>query len=357
MKHPLGVVPVMKAQLPAVERVLPYLQQMQSAGRYSNFGPLEQQLRLRAAEFLAVGVEQVASASNATLALAGALTVSGCRDWIVPSFTFAATAAAVTSAGHRGRFCDVGDDWWLRPETTEAAGLVPVAPFGSPPDLSAWPAEAAIVIDVAAPLGEQPDLSGLPASWAAVFSLHATKALGSGEGGLVVFGDASKADEFRRWTNFGFDEHRSSLAQGVNAKMSEIQAAYSLASFDTWGDERQGWLAARSEARSVEAQFDSELFRRRSNASAVNPYWIIEFNSTHAAQIAHDAFVEHRIETRKWWGEGCHRMPAFQGWERGPLVTTERAAANYIGLPFYRGIGDEELSRIRSALAAVESRL
>lgn len=346
----------MKPKIPSIELVLPYLSRMQSSGRYSNFGPLEQELRNRAAAFLDVAPDQVASAANATLALTGAFAVSGCKDWRVPSFTFAATAAAVAAAGHRGRFCDIGDDWWMRCVASRDSGLVPVAPFGSPLNLADWPHRNSVVIDMAASLGEQPNLSRLPSGWATVFSVHATKVLGAGEGGLAVFGDPSQADEFRRWTNFGFDGHRSSLSMGVNAKMSEMQAAYALAALDGWAEERREWLAAREGACAVEAGFDGGFFRSRSAPQGVNPYWIVEFESGRTAQLALDVFEERSIETRRWWGSGCHRMPAFSAWEREPLAATERAAATYLGLPFYRGIGEAELERVGDALAVVESR-
>jgi dTDP-4-amino-4,6-dideoxygalactose transaminase len=63
---------------------------VEHSGQYSNFGPQERELRGRFAERLGVDPGQVATVSNATLGIAGAVSVLGGGGWLVPSFTFAA---------------------------------------------------------------------------------------------------------------------------------------------------------------------------------------------------------------------------------------------------------------------------
>lgn len=335
--------------------MLPYLERIDRSGRFSNFGPLEQELRARVGRFLGVAQEQVATASNATLALMGAMRAGRARAWAVPAFTFAATPAAVDAIGHRGRFSDIRGDWWM--EVDDAIpfgwGLVPVVPFGGEVDLGSWPSTADVVIDAAASLGTRPDLSRLPRTWSVAFSLHATKVLGSGEGGIVVFGDPERADWFRRWSNFGFDNGRSSLHEGLNAKLSEMQAAYALAAFDAWDQERSEWSAIRDAARAVESRFTDVLFRGSPGAATVNPYWIVECRDAATATSVGAGLAARGIETRKWWGDGCHVMDAFRAWERAELGQTEQVAARYLGLPFYRGLGEADLGSIGAALEAI----
>lgn len=352
-------VPVMRPRLPEAATVLPYLERVERSGRFSNFGPLEQELRARVGRFLHVPQEQVATASNATLALMGAMRATGASEWAVPAFTFAATPTAVDAIGHRGHFCDIRDDWWLQVDDATPAGwgLVPVVPFGGEVDLGSWPTTGDVVIDAAASLGTRPDLSGIPHNWSVVFSLHATKVLGAGEGGIVVFGDAERAEWFRRWSNFGFDSGRSSLHEGINAKLSEMQAAYALAAFDAWDQERSDWNAIRDAVRAVESRFMDVLFRGSPVAATINPYWIVECRDAATARSVGRGLAARGIETRKWWGDGCHVMDAFRAWDRTGLERTEEVAARYLGLPFYRGLGQEELSAIGAALEAIAEEL
>ncbi|HVS10705.1 MAG TPA: DegT/DnrJ/EryC1/StrS family aminotransferase, partial [Planctomycetota bacterium] len=72
----------------------------------TNGGPLVEELEARVAERL--GVRHCVATANGTLALqlaARALDLSG--EVIVPSFTFIATASALTWQGLRPVFCDV----------------------------------------------------------------------------------------------------------------------------------------------------------------------------------------------------------------------------------------------------------
>lgn len=154
-------------------------------------------MRARFADRLQVGAERVATVANATLGLAGAVAVLGGARWAVPTFTFCATPASVIFAGSDVVFADVGLDVVLNVQADVAEGLMPVAPFGAPPDVRRWSDSDRVVHDAAASLGNDVDLSLLPVGHAVVFSLHATKVLGSGEGGIVVFGAESNATRFR----------------------------------------------------------------------------------------------------------------------------------------------------------------
>ena len=70
---------------------------------------------------------------------------------------------------------------------------------------------------------------------------------------------------------------------------------------------------------------------------------------------AHAAEVEARLEadgvqTRRWWGEGCHANPAFRDHPRAGLATTKALAQSVIGLPFAVDLDAQEASRIALAL-------
>lgn len=343
------VVPVMRPRAPAAEAVLPRLRSIDAAGWYSNLGPQEQELRGRLADRLNVAPEQVCTAANATLAITGAVRVLGGRRWAAPVFTFAATPAAILAAGAELVLGDIDPETWvLDPATVAADGRVPVAPFGAPPDIHRWADAGRVVHDAAASLGEDIDLSMLPVGQAVVFSVHATKVLGAGEGGIAVFGSADDASRFRAWTNFGFSGTRESQFSGLNAKMSEIQSAYVHAALDGWEIEREEWVSARRTVRSLADEGGAYLFR--TSREGINPYTILLLPDDVTLDAAERRLAGASVETRRWWGNGCHTMPAYRHLATGPFPVAERIAARTLGLPMFRGLKEDHASAMASAL-------
>jgi dTDP-4-amino-4,6-dideoxygalactose transaminase len=276
--------------------------------------------------------------------------VLGGRRWVAPTFTFVATPAAVLAAGAELVFGDVDPSTWTVLPQSSVDGHVVVAPFGTPPDLNAWNGRGRVVHDAAASLGEELDLSLIAPGQAVIFSLHATKVLGSGEGGIAVFGSAEDAKRFRSWTNFGFAGSREAQVSGVNAKMSEVQAAYVHAALDGWERERAEWVEARSALVALLDVVGVELFE--ASRQGINPYMIARFgDESRCAHVEH-VLSQHLIETRRWWSRCCHTMPAYQPFSVGPYPVSERAAGESLGLPFFRGLRAEHLERLAEGLGA-----
>lgn len=358
-------VPVMRPLLPSAASLLPRLKEMDAARWYSNFGPQERQLRERFAEFLDVDADHVATASSGSLALQGALATSPARRWVVPAFTFAATPMAVVSLRRTLEFADVSShDWWMNAtmgDRDEETGLLPVAPFGGPVQLDRWQPEREVVIDAAASLGTAlPPLRQLPPTWAIMFSLHATKCLAAGEGGLIVFGDPQRAERFRTWSNHGIASAAEAGSVGTNAKLSELAAVCAHASLDDWPAIKEQWLAARAAVERLQREFD--LQGQPGPPVDVSPYWTVVAPDAARAERFSAALARAGVETRRWWGSGCHTMRAFPADPTGTgpensFPVTEDLATRTIGLPMFRDLDDRHLELLRSGLAAARAAL
>ena len=347
-------VPIQKPRLPPLVTVEPYLKSVYSSGQFTNFGPLERNLRSRFGEIFNVGADQVALCANATLALAGATGVAEPKSWIVPSFTFVATPHSIQLGGGTIEFADVIEGrWTIAPSSRHEHGFVPVAPFGMRPDIAGWNEQTTVVHDAAASLGVETDLSSLPELHAVVYSLHATKVLGSGEGAVVIFGNSNSAQNFRTWTNFGFLGSREARIPAANAKMSEIQAAYVHAALDGWKEEKAEWLNARYLAQEIESVHGLKPLLEESNL--ISPYWIVEFPDSLLCENFENLMNSSGIETRRWWGKGCHRMEAFLGVNQGALPVTDSIGVRYVGLPMARSFGHEQFGLISDALSKRKS--
>ncbi len=59
---------------------------------------------------------------------------------------------------------------------------------------------------------------------------------------------------------------------------------------------------------------------------------------------------EDGVDTRQWWGAGCHASRAFAECRRQPLPATNMLAASTLGLPFYVDMEADEIGRVAAAL-------
>ena len=278
-------VPILIPRGPSLDLAIRYLRNNSyEESRYSNFGPLVRKLEERVAARYRVDPAQVVTASNATTGLTLALMSSDKTLAQLPDFSFVATLSAARAAGKTTEFRDVSASSWLiemNPPGRSGDILVPVMPFG------AWNQElldnqqTSMVIDAAASFGLERDLSALDDNKSIVFSLHATKVLGSGEGGVCIFGTEDWATEARSMSNFGMDQHRSIKNVGINGKMSEFQAAFCLAAMDESELEMSYWHDAMDLAREASRGLGLELSPQAFDVPA--PYWIVKINEDAAS--------------------------------------------------------------------------
>jgi dTDP-4-amino-4,6-dideoxygalactose transaminase len=246
----------------------------------------------------------------------------------------------------------------LTPETVERAvervpgalvAAIPVCPFGAMPDLAAWRAlrEATgvkVLIDAAAAFDALAE-----ADPPVCVSLHATKVLGVGEGGYFATTDPELFERFKRLTGFGFYGTRESPFPSTNAKLSEYAAAVGLAAMDEWSSERLRYLRASQHLRIALMGQPEVRFQPGWGADWVTSVCVVGLPEGWAGAVEVVLAAE-GVETRRWWGDGCHRSPAFMDCPRDQLPVTDMLAASTIGLPFAVDLAAEDVERLASAL-------
>jgi len=347
-------VPVMRPVGPPPDFIVKYLSKIRKSGIYSNYGPLVQDLEERFAKYFNIDKSLVVLCSNATQAISASVVLSPATSFICPAFTFAATPLALQHSCKKFMFADIDDSTWdldvYRIIKKSGQGLVSVLPFGDNPNYEKFGSFECVVFDAAASIGNPNlDLHKLKENWVAIFSLHATKILGIGEGGIAVFGSKKAAINFRKYINFGFWETRKSSLLGSNIKISEYTAAIGHAALDDIKQEFDEWNDSRQSVTAIEN--DLELNSFSSRFSGVNPYWILEFESTRLTNHVESVLSQFGIETRRWWGTGMHNWEVFKHIEWATdLTNTDKVANTYLGLPFYRSLEDSVLNQIKLAL-------
>ena len=360
-------IPLLIPSMPTAEEVLPWLRKIDENRWYTNYGPLnaefEQELRMR------IGGEDLAltTVANCTVGLELALTESGLTPGarvLIPAITFVATGTAVLRAGFTPVIADVDPhSWLLTPEIARRAlqagplaAIMPVSTFGQAQDVDAWDAFTKetgipVIIDAAGAFGNQQ----VGKTTSAVFSLHATKSLGAGEGGIIASKSAAYIHRIRNATNFGIDltSPIGNSLGGTNAKLSEYHAAVGLAALPRWERNK----SVRSELRAlylkfmeqsgIDVQFQSGMENQHHTLFIVRLPGGVDIG-----QIV-TALSERGIGSRRWYCPPLTHHTAFLKCDvAGPLTNSEQLGCSLLGLPFYPGLGEKEAAAVVEGLKA-----
>ncbi len=369
--EPVETIELLRPLLPSAEDIAPYLKRIDAARWYSNFGPLEQELRGRLASHFGVTAECTITAASATAGLISvlrALNLPKDSLCLVPSWTFVATPASAIAAELTPYFIDVDEaSWALTPAMVKEqiktidgviSAVMVVAPFGMPVDIAAWDqftAETSIpvVVDAASCFDSFRHMHF--GKTAVVFSMHATKILGAGEGAVIVSRDTALLRHVHEQTNFGYYTRRISIP-GINSKMSEYTAAVALAGLDIWPTRREQWLATTQACKAALATVAARHgFQLWFPEDAVSSTCNIRLATPTADRVISQLQIR-GIKARQWWDKGCHLQPAYAKYPRGDLRVTQRLGASMVSLPFYVDIPRDHLQSVADALDMILSR-
>lgn len=212
----------------------------------TNNGPVVQEFERRIAEYL--GVRHCIAVSNGTVAIEVAVKALGLTgEVILPSFTFVASAHALSWVGLRPVFCDIdASTYCIDPSripalvTDRTSAIMGVHVYGRPCDTAGLgavghAAGVPVIYDAAHAFGCSHDGAMIGSFGACeTFSFHATKFFNTFEGGAITTDDDCLAEELRRCRSFGYaDGSRASSSVGTNAKMTEVSAAMGLVNLDS----------------------------------------------------------------------------------------------------------------------------
>jgi dTDP-4-amino-4,6-dideoxygalactose transaminase len=229
-------------------------------------GPRVAEFERAFAESVGAGADTAVAVSSGTAALHLGLIAAGVAagdEVLLPSLTFAATAASVVAVGARPVFADVGglDAPWLSAAAAEAAitprtrAIVTVAYGGAGGEVTALAELArarglALVEDAAHAVGATVGSCALgTVGDVGAFSFFANKNLPLGEGGMLVCADPAAADRARRLRSHGlssgtWDRHHRPgsgyevTEPGFNYRLDEPRAALGTRLLDRVAIER-----------------------------------------------------------------------------------------------------------------------
>jgi dTDP-4-amino-4,6-dideoxygalactose transaminase len=361
-----ATIPVMRPHLPAADELLPYLRRIDEARYYTNHGTLLRDLESRLAAFYGVAASQIAVVANGTVALSAALLAVGARPGskcLLPSWTFVGSAAAAWAANLRPHFVDVDEATWMldplalgrRPDLSDVGAVMVVSAFGSPVDTLAWDAFTAdtgvpVVIDCAASFDTVRTVpSARPGTSPIMVSLHATKAFGVGEGGLVLSTDDDTIQRFNQICNFGVWQKPGQIL-GYNGKESEYHCAVGLAMLDRWEERRRQLDRLTQHYHAALSGIERLSLLPRYGKGWVSCYCNVK--TTDSATRLIDRLTTAGISTRRWWQSGVHVQEAYRDFPRDPLPVTEYLAERVVGVPFFHDMTDAQFHSVIEAVRA-----
>jgi dTDP-4-amino-4,6-dideoxyglucose len=350
--------------LPDLERILPDIREALASKWLTHDGPFVRRLELTLSDVLDIPhVEAVSSGTAGLMVALRGLMWRG--EVITPSFGFAGTAHAIAWAGGTPVFAEVDrDSFTLDPSSAErlvgpaTVGVLPVDAFGVPADVAAIRRATGlpVLIDAAHALG-----SGTAARTEAatkVYSLHPTKTLVAGEGGLVATTDGVLADRVRRLRNFGFGDDQNASAIGLNAKLPELSAILAFHQIELLPRTIAGRQAWDSAYRQALAEVPGIRFQALPPASTVNYQYTPIVVDPAAFGRSRDELAEglqHRnIVTRAYFSPPIHLMDAYRGRLRSDdLSWTEELSSSVLCLPVHPGKPPELAMDIADVIASL----
>jgi len=310
---------------------------------------------------------------------------------ITSSFSFFATAEAISAVGATPVFVDVEEGSYLiDPERIEAAitpasrALLPVHLFGRPVDMERITAIAAahnllVIEDCAQASGAS--WAGRPVgSWgdAGCFSFFPTKNLGgAGDGGAVTCRDPELAQRVRELAVHGMPRRYLHTALGYNSRLDALQAAVLGVKLPHLG----GWVERR---RAIAARYLDELadlsWLQLPEAGPEGHSWnqfVVRIApcpeggaacagscpaSSDSASYGlpesccrdwlKQALEQAGVSTIIYYPIPIHRQPAYAslGYGPGSLPVTEQLCAEVLSLPIFPELSSEQQGAVIAAL-------
>jgi len=317
------------------------------------------------------GTTHAAGVSSGTAALEialRALEIGPGDEVIVPTYSFIATAEAVSTVGATPVIVDIDPETaLLTTETVERAltaktrCVIPVHLFGRPVDMDPLLAlcrERGIAVIEDACQAHGALYKGKPVGSlgdAGCFSFYPTKNLGGwGDGGALVTSDAALDAKVRLLRSHGEGiRHHHELATGTH-RLDTLQAAIlevKLRHLPAWNQRRRD----AADALRAGLEGTSVIAPAPAAADSDHVYHLFVVRSAHRDALR-DHLDAEGVASAIHYPTPIHLQPAYAGLGlgRGDLPVAERLASENCSLPIFPAIEDSQIAEIVAAVEGFE---
>lgn len=300
--------------------------------------------------------------SNGTTALQMAIKALDLKgEIIVPAFTWIATLSAIKWEKCTPVFCDI-DEETLNIDTSKIEELItektvaimPVHVFGNPCDVESIKSIAdknnlKVIYDGAHALGSTFNKQSiLNYGDISTVSTHATKLFNTAEGGACVTKNKDIYHKLKCIRTFGYYEKAASsddiLMDGLNGKMSEINAALGVVNFK--------YLKAILDDRKTKYKLyfsllnknTSILFQKLRHGNCNYSYFPIILESEEIVLSTLNIFSKHYIFPRRYFYPSVNTFNKIVKYQKCPI--SENISKRIICLPLYFDLDNEIIVKI-----------
>jgi dTDP-4-amino-4,6-dideoxygalactose transaminase len=346
---------VTKTFLPPIEEYNKLVQRAWDKQWLTNRGELVLELEEKLKKYLSVS--NIIVTNNGTIPLQIALKLLGQQGEIITTpFSYVATTAAIVWENCSPVFVDIHPEYLTIDETKiEAAitdrttAILATHVFGNPCDVEAIEAIAQkhhlkVIYDAAHCFGvtykgksifEYGDVSSC--------SFHATKLFHTGEGGAMFANDKELHDQMFYSHNFGHNGPLAFHGLGINAKMSELQAAMGL----TVLPYMETILAERKKVidfYNANLDFSKlQVLKIRENTNWNYSYYPVIFDSESILLQVEKRLNTNGILARRYFYPALNTIEYTKG---QPMPIAEKIAACVLCLPLYVGMSVTDIEKI-----------
>jgi len=357
---------VTQPTLPPMGEFIKFMEEIWSNKLLTNVGPFHQRLETELAEYL--DVPYVSLVSNGTLGLMIALRALDVQGEVITTpYSFVATAHSIVWNHCKPVFVDIErTSMNLDPSKIEAAitknttAIMPVHCYGNPSDYDkiqeiADRNKLKVIYDAAHAFGVSDDKGSiLNHGDLSVLSFHATKVFNTIEGGALISKSKELKEKIDKLRNFGFENETSVTSIGINAKMSEVNAAF-------------GVLQLQRVSQDIKKrQKIDELYREslrdiyglsclEMNERVVSNYSYFPIYVNDEYPIKRDELFEklknNGINARRYFYPSIHQFSCYLSNDRDPqLPVAENISSKVLCLPLYPDLHEKDINRILNIL-------
>jgi dTDP-4-amino-4,6-dideoxygalactose transaminase len=350
-----GSINVTKTFLPPIEEYQQFIQRAWDAQWLTNRGTLVLELEEKLKAYLKL--DNIIITNNGTIPLQIALKLLGKKGEIITTpFSYVATLSAIVWENCTPVFVDIHPDYLTIDEekieaaiTEKTTAIVATHVFGNP-----------CQVDVIERLAKKYDLSviydaahafGVTFNGRSVFdygvvstcSFHATKLFHTGEGGAMFTNDPALFHQLFYSHNFGHNGPLGFHGLGINAKISELQAAMGLAVLPYLDNIL---LKRKKIVEWYNSFLDFSKLRRlqiREGTGWNYSYYPVIFETETALLKVERLLQEALVFPRRYFYPSLNTVDYAKG---QIMPVSERTASTILCLPLYEDLAESDVKRI-----------
>ncbi|WP_418513608.1 DegT/DnrJ/EryC1/StrS family aminotransferase [Corallibacter sp.] len=345
---------VTKTFLPPQAEYQAILKKAWDTGWMTNRGVLVKELEAQLKSFL--GVNQMIAMTNGTLPLQVAIKALKLQGEIITTpFSYVATTSSIVWEGCKPVFVDVHPDYLTIDETKIEAAITPNTSAILATHVFGNPCEVEVIEKIAKKhhlkvIYDAAHCFGVTYKGQSVFnygdvstcSFHATKLFHTGEGGALF----CKPQDYKTmyWHhNFGHDGPDVFKSLGVNAKMSEPQAAMGLAVLPYIDTIIASRKQAVSEYNAAFKGVSIKTLKIREHTQWNFSYYSVVFKNEAQLLRVKQALEQHDIYPRRYFYPSLNTLPYI---ESISMPISEAISNTILCLPLFVGLTKETIQTI-----------